>query len=241
MTEEETSWIKLQNQKYEDIRIDFNIKSLLCDLILVLSGQKSIIQTFETKVFNCLKMKFEKFLKNSNEFQSLMVTQQEMLKDRNVVFSSLFLALIAQCQDSGANQLKFIQKQFSSGGFSFVTSMIQPKQKLTIKFVHENVQRFFASEEEEKHYDTMLQTIQKVKMFEFVDYQILIIAMLFHSYYEDDVPQVTQYRNSLLSILQKKHREKYPKFDAMSTYFEFVDMMKTFSQFDRVCRVFNTL
>ena len=80
MTEEETSWIELQNQKHEDIRIDFNIKSLLCDLILVLSGQKSIIQTFETKVFNCLKMKFEKFLKNSNEFQSLMVTQQEMLK-----------------------------------------------------------------------------------------------------------------------------------------------------------------
>ena len=242
MTEEETSWIKLQNQKYEDIRIDFNIKSLFCDLLLVLSGQKSIIQTFESKIFNCLKMKFEKYLKNSNEFQSLTLTQQEILTNRNIVFSSLFLALIAQCQDSGADQFKFIQKQFSSSGLSnFVTSIIQPKQKLTMKFVHENVQRFFASEEEEKHYDTMLQTIQKVKTFEFVDYQILIIAMLFHSDYEDNVPQLMQYRNSLLSILQKKHREGCPQFDVMNIYLEFVDMMKTFSQFYSVCRVFNTL
>ena len=157
-------------------------------------------------------------------------------------FQVFFLALISQCRDSGAKQLKFIQKQFSSGGFSnFVTSMIQPKQKLTMKFIHENVQRFFASEEEENHYYTMLQAIQKVKMFEFVDYQILIIAMLFHSDYEDNVPQLTQYRNSLLSILQKKHRERYPQFDLMSIYLEFVDMMKTFSQFDRVCRVFDVL
>ena len=242
LTEEETCWIKLQNQKYENIKTDFNIKSLFCDLILVLSGQKSIIQTFESKIFNCMKMKFERFLKNSTEFQSLPLTHQETLKNRNIVLSSLLLALIAQCQTSGADQWTFIQKQFSSNVFSnFVTSMIQPKQKLTMKFVHENVQTFFASEEEENHYVTMLQTIQKVDMFEYFDYQILIIAMLFHSDYEVHVPQLTQYRNSLLRILQKKNRERCPQFDAMNIFLEFVDMMRTFSKFSRVCRVFNAL
>ena len=59
--------------------------------------------------------------------------------------------------------------------------------------------------------------------------------------YEESVPQFMLFRNSLLKILQKKQREKYPQFDAMRTYLEFVDMMKTFSHFECNIRVFSAL
>ena len=87
----------------------------------------------------------------------------------------------------------------------------------------------------------MVQTMKKVEMFDFSDYQIFIIAMLFHCDYEDSAPQLTCYRNFLLNILQKKQREKYPQFDAIRTYLEFVDMMKTFSHFECNIRVFSAL
>ena len=242
MSDEETFWIELQNQKYESIKIDFNFKSLIGDLFMVFMERKSITQSLELNAFKCIKTKLETFLENSKEYQLLQNTQQDFLKNRNVILATVFLAMSFDCQDTAAKQIKFFQKQISGKGFvNYVTSLIQPKQRLTMKFIHENIQPFFASEEEERLYDMMVQTMKKVEMFDYSDYQIFIIAMLFHCDYEDSAPQLTCYRNFLLNILQKKQREKYPQFDAIRTYLEFVDMMKTFSHFECNIRVFSAL
>ena len=103
------------------------------------------------------------------------------------------------------------------------------------------MQTFFESDEEEKFYNLMLEKMKKIKMLEFFDYQIFVIAILFHNEYHEDVQQFMCFRNLLLSILQKKLRETYPEFDALRVYLELADMLKTYSQFARCRRVFNAL
>ena len=117
---------------------------------MVFMERKSIPQSLELNAFKYIKTKLETFLENSKEYQLLQNIQQDFLKNRNVVLATVFWAMTIDCQHTAAKLIQFFQKQISGKGFvHYVTSLFQPKQRLTMKFIHENIQSFFASEEEE--------------------------------------------------------------------------------------------
>ena len=61
MSDAENHWIEEQNQKYNEIKLNFNLSSLVADLFGVLLGQHRFTQTLERKMFQCVKTKFKIF------------------------------------------------------------------------------------------------------------------------------------------------------------------------------------
>ena len=217
------------------------MSSLVADLFGVLVGQHKFTQTLERKMFQCVKTKFEKFLKSSEEFQAISPVLQEIIWNRNVCLTSLFLGLLFAWRDTPEEQFDFYQNQVSSNIITkLITSFVKPKQMMDLKTIHEHFYPIFATKEEEEYYDQSLIDSRKMKNFDLTDLRILTLAILFHSESEEYVV-CTSYRNLLLRILQKRQRLKDPDFNAMNLYFEMIEKLNVFSTFEGFSRIWKAI
>ena len=216
------------------------MSSLVADLFGVLVGQHKFTQTLERKMFQCVKTKFEKFLKSSEEFQSVSPVLQEIIWNRNVCLTSLFLGLLFAWRDTPEEQFDFYQNQVSSNIITnLITSFVKPKQMMDLKTIHEQFYPIFSSKEEEEYYELSLIDSKKMKNFHLIDLSILTLAILFHSEFEEHV-SCTSYRN-LLRILQERQQLKDPDFNAMNLYFEMIEKLNVFSTFEGFSRIWKAI
>ena len=225
---EEIAWIEKQHELYSEVKLNVRT-SFFWDFFFTGKNTLKAFNDLATeKMVKLIAEKLGDFLKSKSEFQQLDMDQQRLVVKRNVSLALCFICMTVEWIEDGENQILFFRKLLTSfSGTDIFLKYLKPE-----KFSLTDLNQVFCSPAHKLQFQNVMLSLKAIESLTIFEMEMFTVAILFHTEFEDNMPNIHSYNNFILKTLQRKNNYEY---DVFNFVFQFTNNhRKVFSSIEMI-------